>query len=187
VKKAAFIVTIHDDRLHLKSGPIFFCGRLLLSILLMRCFVRHIFCSAVRVNAIQSLSYLFRGLHKNVIFTSSSFGGSKWFDSRWGRGIFLFTTASRTALEPTQPPIQWVPRALSRGVKRLGREADHLPPSSTEVTNAWSYTATPPIVLIAWCLVKHRDNFTVVSLTSCVSVVYLSEFNTCHETCSNDC
>jgi hypothetical protein len=24
------------------------------------------------------------------------------------KGSFLFTTASRTALEPTQPPIQWV-------------------------------------------------------------------------------
>jgi hypothetical protein len=47
--------------------------------------------------------------------------------------IFLFTTASRTALGPTQPPIQWVPGALSLGVKRLGREADHSPPSSFEV------------------------------------------------------
>jgi hypothetical protein len=28
------------------------------------------------------------------------------FDSRRGLGIFLFTTASRTALGPTQPPIQ---------------------------------------------------------------------------------
>jgi hypothetical protein len=55
------------------------------------------------------------------------------FDSRWGLGIFLFTTASRTALGPTQPPIQWVPGALSLGVKRPGREADHSPPSSTEV------------------------------------------------------
>jgi hypothetical protein len=27
------------------------------------------------------------------------------FDSRQGLGIFLFTTASRTALEPNQPPI----------------------------------------------------------------------------------
>jgi hypothetical protein len=27
------------------------------------------------------------------------------FDSRRGLGIFLFTTASRTALEPTQPSI----------------------------------------------------------------------------------
>jgi hypothetical protein len=31
-----------------------------------------------------------------------------WFDFRRGLGIFPFTTASRTALGPTQPPIQWV-------------------------------------------------------------------------------
>jgi hypothetical protein len=47
------------------------------------------------------------------------------FDSRRGLGIFLFTTASRTALEPTQLPIQWVPVALSLGVKRPELEADH--------------------------------------------------------------
>jgi hypothetical protein len=47
--------------------------------------------------------------------------------------FFLFTTASRTALGPTQPPIQWVPEAFSLGVKRLWREADHSPPSSAEV------------------------------------------------------
>jgi hypothetical protein len=33
-------------------------------------------------------------------------------------GIFLFTTLFRTALGPTQPPIRWVPGALSLGVKR---------------------------------------------------------------------
>jgi hypothetical protein len=48
-------------------------------------------------------------------------------------GIFLFITASRIALGPTQPPIQWVPGALPLGVKRPGREADHSPPSSAEV------------------------------------------------------
>jgi hypothetical protein len=37
------------------------------------------------------------------------------------------------ALGPTQPPIQWVPGALSLGVKRLGREADHSPPSRADV------------------------------------------------------
>jgi hypothetical protein len=46
-----------------------------------------------------------------------------------GSGIFLFTTVSRTALGPSQPPIQWVPGAVSLGVKRPGRESDHLPPS----------------------------------------------------------
>jgi hypothetical protein len=56
-----------------------------------------------------------------------------WFDSRRGLGIFLFTTVSRTALGPTQLPIQWVSRALSLEVKRPGREADNSPPSRAEV------------------------------------------------------
>jgi hypothetical protein len=69
------------------------------------------------------------------------------FDSRRGLENFLFTTVSRRALGPTQPPIQWVPGALSLGVQQLGHEADHSPPSCAEVKNAWSYTSTPPIHL----------------------------------------
>jgi hypothetical protein len=38
--------------------------------------------------------------------------------------------------------------------------ADHSPPSSVEVKNAWSYTSTPQYAFMAWCSVKHRDNFT---------------------------
>jgi hypothetical protein len=84
------------------------------------------------------------------------------FDSRWGLGIFLFT-ASRTALGPIQPPIQWVPGVLSLGEKRPEREADNSPPSSAEVKNAWSYTSPPQYVFRAWYLVKHRD-FTFLPL-----------------------
>jgi hypothetical protein len=40
---------------------------------------------------------------------------------------------SRMALGPTQPRIQWVPGALSLGVKLPGREADHSPPYSAYV------------------------------------------------------
>jgi hypothetical protein len=58
------------------------------------------------------------------------------FESRQGMGIFLFTTASRPALGPTQLFIEWVPGALSLGVKWPGREADHSRPSSAEVKNA---------------------------------------------------
>jgi hypothetical protein len=50
------------------------------------------------------------------------------FESWWGLGIFLFDTMSRPALGLTQPPIQWVPGALSLEVKWLGHEADHSPP-----------------------------------------------------------
>jgi hypothetical protein len=82
------------------------------------------------------------------------------FGSQQELGIFLFTTMFRMALEPTQPPIQWARGALSLGLKRPGREADHLPPSSAKVKNAWSYTSTPQYIFMAWCLVKHRDNFT---------------------------
>jgi hypothetical protein len=57
-------------------------------------------------------------------------------------GIFLFTTASRPALGPTQPPIQWVLWSVSLGIKRPGREADHTPASSVEIKNAWSCTST---------------------------------------------
>jgi hypothetical protein len=52
------------------------------------------------------------------------------FDSRRGLGIFLLTTATRTAL---QPPIQWIPGALSLVVKRPEREADHSRPSIAEI------------------------------------------------------
>jgi hypothetical protein len=68
--------------------------------------------------------------------------------------IFLFQ-ASRTALGPTQPPIQWVPGALSLGVKRLGREADHSPPSSAGGQRMSG--AIPPLpqhAFMAWCSVK---------------------------------
>jgi small neutral amino acid transporter SnatA (MarC family) len=66
-------------------------------------------------------------------FYTFNFFGVLGFDSRPGLGIFLFTIASRTALGPTQPPIQWVPGVLSQGVKRPVHEADHSLPSRAEV------------------------------------------------------
>jgi hypothetical protein len=69
------------------------------------------------------------------------------FESRKILGIFLFSTASRLALGPTEPPIQRVPGAISLGIKRPGRESDHSPPSSAEVKNARSYTSDLPIHL----------------------------------------
>jgi hypothetical protein len=58
---------------------------------------------------------------------------------------------------PIHYSIKWAP-----GVNWPNREADHSPPSSAEVKNAWSYTSAPPYVFMAQCLVEHRDNFTFI-------------------------
>jgi hypothetical protein len=49
--------------------------------------------------------------------------GTAWpgLDSLQGREIFLYSTACRPVLGPTQPPLQWVPRAVSLDVKLLKR------------------------------------------------------------------
>jgi Zn ribbon nucleic-acid-binding protein len=44
----------------------------------------------------------------------------------------------------TKPPIGWVSKVHSRGLKRPRQEADHLPPSSAEVKDGWSCTLTLP-------------------------------------------
>jgi hypothetical protein len=76
-------------------------------------------------------------------------------------GIFLFTTASRTALEPIQPPIQWVPGAPSLALKRPEREVDHLPPCSAEVKECVKRYLHSPNML-SWRgaqLKKHMEVF----------------------------
>jgi hypothetical protein len=71
-------------------------------------------------------------------------------------GIFLFTTVSKTALGPTQSPIQWVSGALSLGDVILTTHLHIVPKSRMR-------GAIPPLsqyVFMLWCLAKHRDNFT---------------------------
>jgi hypothetical protein len=62
--------------------------------------------------------------------------------------IYLFSTASRPAVGPTQPPIQWVLGEISSGVKRQEREADHSPPSRAEANNGVAISP-PPYVFMA--------------------------------------
>jgi hypothetical protein len=84
-----------------------------------------------------------------------------WLDDR-GRssspsGVknFHISISSRPALGLILPPIQRVPGALSPGVKRQGREADHSPPSSAEVKKTWIYTYIHSLIRL------HGDNFTL--------------------------
>jgi hypothetical protein len=64
------------------------------------------------------------------------------------RELYLFATASRLALGPTQPPVQWILAAFSPGVKQLGYQANHSLLSSAEVKNAYSYTSTHPYMFL---------------------------------------
>jgi hypothetical protein len=89
------------------------------------------------------------------------------FESGQGLGIFLFTTASRPALGPTQPPVKWVPGALSQGVKRPGCEAHHSHPSSAgdkECVELYLHSLNTP----SWrdARLKHMENFTFFTFTS---------------------
>jgi hypothetical protein len=53
--------------------------------------------------------------------------------------ILLSSTVSKLLLGLTQPPIQWVPQAISPGVKRTVSEAGHSPPSGAKVKDGGLY------------------------------------------------
>jgi len=89
---------------------------------------------------------------RNTI-TECATRGTEWLgygpQTTEGARILFFATASIQDLGPTQSPIQRAP-----GVRRPKCEADHSPPSSNEVKNAWSYASTPPYVFMAWYVMK---------------------------------
>jgi hypothetical protein len=76
--------------------------------------------------------------------------------------IHVCTKASRLALGPTQPPIQWAPGALTLGVKPRGREDNHSPPSSAQVKE-WSYTSTPQYA--SWRGAQLRESTETLALS----------------------
>ena len=63
----------------------------------------------------------------------------------WGK---RFLQKSRQTLGSSQPPFQRVPGALSPGVKRPRREADHAPLYNSLVKDQWSYTSKPQCALM---------------------------------------
>jgi hypothetical protein len=91
----------------------------------------------------ETCSLTLREAHKLSRYSDWLLAGQPGFDFRERKDIFLFSTASRPAPGPTQPPIQWVPGPLSPGVKWPGREVDHLPPSNAGVKNGGAIPQIP--------------------------------------------
>jgi hypothetical protein len=106
-------------------------------------------------------------IHSSKQFASINYCALKIHELKWISGVLgmkvvltqvlvlvLVSTMSRMALGPTQPPIQWVPGVLSLGVKQLGCEADHSPPSSAKVRMCGAIPPLPQYAFVAWCSVK---------------------------------
>jgi hypothetical protein len=97
--------------------------------------------------------YKRRGSRGSISIVTNLWAERLRFDSHLGgRDPFLFATASRPALRPTQPPnllANGQGGALSPAVKRPWRKAHHLFSSSAALKNAWRYTSSPKYVFMA--------------------------------------
>jgi hypothetical protein len=66
--------------------------------------------------------------------------------------------------------MQWVPGALSLGLKRPGRKADHSPPSSAEIKKAGGYTSTAQYAFMAWWSVKAQGQLYLYLIEFCCEI-----------------
>jgi hypothetical protein len=102
------------------------------------------------------------------------------FDPRQRQRIFPLTSATRPAVGPTQPPVQWVPGALAPGVKRgRGVMLTTHPLLVPRLRNSRSYTCshpnaplwsvTGPLYLLPfYCIcVAHRRRFLFLLVVMC--------------------
>jgi hypothetical protein len=83
---------------------------------------------------------------------------SDWLRAGRPRGRSLSPGRGNIFSSPRRPYRFWGPTSLIFngcqgiflwGVKRTGRESDHLPPTNAEVKNTWIYTSIPPYVFMA--------------------------------------
>jgi hypothetical protein len=79
-----------------------------------------------------------------------------WFDSQQEDFSSPFC---RSALGPAQSPSQWVPGVIFPGVNRFDHESGCSFPLSVEVKQVRSSSLALPSVVMAWCLIKHKDKF----------------------------
>jgi hypothetical protein len=85
---------------------------------------------------------------------SISIASGYWLDDR---GVGVAPVGSRIFASPYRPDRLWsspnflymVIGSSFPEVKRPGREADHSPPTNTDVKKTWIYTSIPPDAFVA--------------------------------------
>jgi hypothetical protein len=94
-----------------------------------------------------------------------------FFDSHWMQGMYLFSTVFTQVVRHTQPPIQWVLKALSPGVKWVGHEPDTHPYLAPKLR------MSEAIALLPTCLEgMHTDNFTFTILFHILFYMHMNYF-----------
>ena len=112
--------------------------------------------------------FLWNGLGNNNLVT--------WLQSGPSRVRFLAGAVNFAPVQNVQTASKAGPlnilfsgcQGSSQGVKHLGLEADHLPPSSPKVDTEWSDTPSLPVCLLC----EHTDNFTfLMFIGPCIIVI----------------
>jgi hypothetical protein len=76
------------------------------------------------------------------------------FDFRQGKEIFLFFITSRASLVPTQPHIQWVPRAFSWGQSGRSMKLTIHIYLVLRLRVVEIYISIPPSGFMTWCFIN---------------------------------
>jgi hypothetical protein len=82
-----------------------------------------------------------------------------------GQEIYLHSTASRLALRPTQPPIQWVPAAVFMWSKRPGRKLIKQTPQFS-VQDKHGGAMPPSSFFMTWFLINYAGGQICLYLTN---------------------
>jgi hypothetical protein len=85
-----------------------------------------------------------------------------------GQESFCYSTASRPALGPTQPPIKWAPRGSFLGGKAAGEWSWPFTSISSRVQKWWSYTSTSPNVIVT--LYSRETRQVLTRIAKCIDV-----------------
>jgi hypothetical protein len=103
-------------------------------------------------------------------FTAHTYRESGWttdkpgFGSRQGKRFSILQNV-KTGCGAHPPSHQMDTGVPYPGVKQPGREANHSPPSSADIKNAWSCNSTPPNVFMEWFLINSVRNNLILLYT----------------------